>query len=332
MIDTKKFTSENELNKRLLTEIAHFWQQGLFSHFIGTKKVRIEYACLLQKKALNSIIIVPGRGESYLKYQELSYDLAMQGYNVFIIDHRGQGLSQRLIANPNKGYVENFQDYVNDLHMFITRVVNKFSATKPYLLAHSMGAAIAARYIQDYPGNIKAAILSSPMLGFNGGHIPENIAGRLIKQAEKINHFLSSEPWYFLGHKNFTAIAFDENKQTHSVARYAEYVNLYTATPNIQLGGVTVRWLVEGLRAQEEIFAKLHQITCPVLVFQASEDVIIKNKAQDDFCAQLNHIAPALCVNSKPEIIKGAYHEIFFEIDSLRIQALEKSLSWFKQH
>ena len=149
-------------------DVEGFWQQGLFNSFEGVKCVDIHYAVFTQKNSNSpALIIVPGRSESYLKYQELAFNFYQQGYNVFIIDHRGQGLSGRLLKNPNKGYVEDFQDYVDDLHYFIESVVVKHCAAKPFLLAHSMGGAIAARFMQDSPDAIKAAVISSPMLGFN---------------------------------------------------------------------------------------------------------------------------------------------------------------------
>jgi len=74
------------------------------------------------------------------------------------MDHRGQGLSERALENLHKSYVENFQYYISDLNIFIQNIVNPHCSFnnkfhKPYLLAHSMGGAIAARYLQDHPNS-----------------------------------------------------------------------------------------------------------------------------------------------------------------------------------
>ncbi|MGO8654096.1 alpha/beta fold hydrolase, partial [Rhizobium ruizarguesonis] len=78
-------------------------------------------------------MISSGYGESFFKYREIVYDLWQEGYQVYILDHRGQGFSERLIR-PNKaqeldpravkrvhdlGYVENFDDFVDDLKTFV---------------------------------------------------------------------------------------------------------------------------------------------------------------------------------------------------------------------
>ena len=86
-------------------------------------KIRINYATFIHNEVQESIVLVTGRTESYLKYQELAFDLYHQGYNVYIIDHRGQGLSQRLLKDNHKGYVKIFDDYAHDLKQFIDEVV-----------------------------------------------------------------------------------------------------------------------------------------------------------------------------------------------------------------
>lgn len=64
------------------------------------------------------IVICPGRIESYVKYAELAYDLVHTGFDVLIIDHRGQGLSGRMLSDTHRGHVDNFSDYVDDLYVF----------------------------------------------------------------------------------------------------------------------------------------------------------------------------------------------------------------------
>ncbi len=334
--DNKNFTSESQLVNSYANGIAHFWQQGRFDHFSGVNNVRINYATFINTdKAVSAkcLIISSGRSESYLKYKELSYDLYHQGYSVFLIDHRGQGLSQRVLTDSHKGHVEDFQYYVDDLASFIENVVTPHCQnSKPYLLAHSMGGAIAARYMQDFPDKIQAAVLSSPMLGFNSGNVPEIIAQSVLTISAQLNQWLDDNPWYFLGHKGFTQHKFSENKLMHSSVRYQLFTQLYQDTPEIQLGGVSVQWLTTSQIALEAIFENINKITTPTLVLQAGQDQIIKNQAQDDFCQQLQKLQPQSCPTGKPVSIAGAYHELFFESDTYREQALQAAMQWFKHH
>jgi len=334
--ENRKFTTESQLADRYVNEISHFWQQGNFSSFSGVDNVRINYASFInniENRPAKCLIISSGRSESYLKYKELSYDLFNHGYSVFLIDHRGQGLSQRLLTDSHKGHVDSFQYYVDDFKTFIDDIVMPHcQESKPYLLAHSMGSAIAARYMQDYPDRIQAAVLSSPMLGFNSGSVPEFIAESVLKVSAQLNQWFDENPWYFLGHKDFTQHDFSKNNLMHSPLRYQLFTQLYADTPEIQLGGVTVKWLTESQAALEKIFNSIDKITTPTYVLQAGEDSIIKNQAQDEFCQQLQKLQPHSCPDGKPLIIAGAYHELFFESDVYREQALNAVIEWFELH
>ena len=282
-------------------------------------------------------MISSGRSEGYLKYKELSFDLFTLGFNVFLIDHRGQGLSERLLENPHKGYVESFQFYVDDLARFIDNIVNAHctvngNTQKPYLLAHSMGGAIAARYLQEHPDSIQAAVLSSPMLGFNSGGIPEFIALPIIKITAKLNQWFDNTPWYFIGHKDYLQSEFAGNPLLPSALRFNQFPQLYQEVPKLQLGGVTVQWLTESINAVDTIFSQIDKITTPTLVLQAGEDTIVSNQAQNDFCQQLHQQQPQSCPNGKPLVIEGAFHELFFESDMYRQPALTAVTQWFEQH
>ena len=333
MSHSAQFNQEINLKGKLPEQITTFWHQGLFNSFLGADEVSIHYAQFIQQEAERpTIVIVPGRCESYLKYQELIFDLYHQGYNIFIIDHRGQGLSGRLLVNMNKGYVVNFQDYVDDLRYFIENIVTQRCCNKPYLLAHSMGAAIATRFMQDSSNAIKAAVISSPMLGFNSGLLPTVIAEMMIAAKLALNNLISNNPWYFFAQKDYSPVSFANNKLTHSTQRYQIFIDLYKKNKVIQLGGVTSHWLAQGIAAQKQIFAQLAQLKTPILLLQAGSDIVVCQRAQDDFCQQLHALQPQSCPKGIPSKLDGALHELFFEVDDYRNSALNQSLTWFRQH
>lgn len=328
---------ENELVQRYSKDIATFWQQGYFSHFVGVKNIRINYAIFTDSRHRHSIVIVPGRCEGYLKYQELIHDFFQQGYNVFILDHRGQGISQRLLTNPYKGYVESFDDYRDDLYHFIDKIVTDTNVknnnlSKPYLLAHSMGSAISIRLLQQYPQCIQAAVLASPMIAINTGTTPLWLAKMLIKTGDFFNRYLSNEPWYFLGQKNYAKKSFADNLLMQSKIRYQIFSTLYQDTAEIQLGGATIHWLNEAIKINRAIFADIHHLSTPLIVLQAGQDKIVDNHAQDKFCQQLNDHYPYSCDQGTPIAISGAKHELFFEQDQYRDIAIKNTLQWFSQY
>lgn len=329
----ENFSSEQTLAQRYNNEIQAFWQQGNFSSFLGFNNVRINYATFIAPENKKNLVIVQGRSESYLKYQETIFDLFHQGYNIFIHDHRGQGLSGRLLANPFKGYVDNFDDYVEDLHQFITNfVLPECKQNKLYLLAHSMGGAISSLYLAKYPNVITASTLLAPMFGINTGIIPKPLATTIIHSTAFFERLLPNSPLYFFGQGDHRVRSFEGNSLTHSVTRYNIYKELYLHEKVIQLGGVTTHWLKQGHRIINKVVAKIHTLSTPVLILQAGSDTVIDNQAQHIFHDELplykrdnNKFNKALIV------IENAKHELLFEQDKYRNQAISHMLEWFNE-
>lgn len=85
----------------------------------GTNNITIHYCAMVQTEPSPAMIMVNGRTESYLKYQSLINEFYQFGYSVYMLDHRGQGLSQRLLNNHHKGHVEDFSFYIEDLTQFV---------------------------------------------------------------------------------------------------------------------------------------------------------------------------------------------------------------------
>lgn len=330
MTNAFAFTQEDKLTKLLSTDIADYWQTGQFSSFQGVDNKRINYASFIVDNPKNCLVISPGRSESYLKYQELVFDLSALNINIFIIDHRGQGLSERLLENPHKGYVNEFDDYADDLQTLIDTIVKPHCVAneQPLLLSHSMGGAIATRLVQKYPQSVKTVLLSSPMIAINKGGLPEWLAKMLISTGNMLNHLLSDQAWYFMGQGDYQAKDFANNHLMHSQIRYQTFIDLYQAQPQLQLGGVTFNWLKQAVLTQQKIFAELDKISTPIAIMQAGNDTIVDNSAQDNFCQQLNQYKPNLCQQSQPHVIEGAKHELIFESDKYRNQALTFIEKW----
>ena len=70
-----------------------------------------------------TVCVFTGRSEQIEKYFETVRDLRARGFAVATLDWRGQGLSDRALHNPRKGYVRNFSQYQIDLETFINEVV-----------------------------------------------------------------------------------------------------------------------------------------------------------------------------------------------------------------
>ena len=146
----------------------------------GTYKLRYsKYGCDLGSKG--SIVVLPGRGESSVDFYETAIDLVARGYSpVYVLDHRGQGLSPRLIKDDlQKQHLVNYQHYITDMDQAVDDIQQdlnslgrKLKKTPMYLLTNSMGGGIALFYFQmmNEMGKVhpfSAATLLSPTVRVN---------------------------------------------------------------------------------------------------------------------------------------------------------------------
>ncbi len=327
-IATPRLTTEAELGELGRAGLEAFWQQQAEQgRFNGADGLALPYARLSHPEHQKAIIVVNGRTESYLKYQELARDLFNNGYNVYLYDHRGQGLAPRLLQNPLVGYVADFNDYVQDLEQFVQQVVLQEPVDSLYLLSHSMGGTISALWLSETRVRLQAAALASPMMGIYLGPLPRWLADGLLAALDTGCHWLGRQVCLAPGQGGYMEVPFADNDLTHSELRYQGFRDLYRQQPELQLGGASLHWLRQSLQAGDNAIAQAGRIAIPLLVLQAGNDVVVDNRAQNRFCQKLAH-----CHGGAPLKIKGAAHELFIEQDRQRQQALEAALSFFEQN
>ncbi|MCL1056372.1 alpha/beta fold hydrolase [Shewanella gelidimarina] len=307
------FSSEHHLSS---PEQTAFWQQVTQASFKTKDGISLAYASVIQQNSKGTIVLSSGRVESYLKYKELMFDLFQQGYDLFAIDHRGQGLSSRTTVNPHQGHIDKFQRYVDDFGEFIDKIVKPVPEKNYFLVAHSMGGAIGTLYLSQQPGVFKAAVLSAPMYGIKLP-LPKRFIRKLASLLDNNN---SQQPNYILGGKGYHAPAFEKNDLTNSKLRYDDYRDLYQKEPKLQLGSPTNRWLVESIDAGENAIKAAQNINIPLLILQAEEDTIVSNAAQ-------KRASTGFCKLIK---IPYARHEIFMERDKARNTALTALLNFIE--
>lgn len=327
-MDSYLLTNESQFEQQL-PAIEAFWNTGVFSSFVGVDQVEIAYAFFPCDKAKATIYISPGRIEGYLKYQELIFDLNQNGYEVAIIDHRGQGLSGRMLSNPDKGYVQDFEHYVEDFYSFFKLVESQRRGKLSFLLAHSMGSAIATRYLQRFPKDFDAAALSSPMIAIDTAPFPKPIAKVIISCLHGINRLFGGDAWYMLGQNGYQPDSFSENKLTHSQTRYQWFREIYEQTPNLKLGGVTVAWLKQALATEQRLFNDIALIQTPIRIIQSGKESIVDNEAQNTFARALSNSGNNVCPDGAVIRVEGAKHELFIEADEYRDRCLNSVLEWF---
>ena len=301
-------------------ELAEFWQRTEHLEFKARDGVRICYGVWPQPEPSPWLILLPGRIEAYIKYQEVALEWAAKGYSVAIIDHRGQGFSDRLTDRHEHGHVHRFADYVHDIADWMEVLAPRIDNQPAKLLAHSMGAAIGALYLAGYaqtkaPFAFEKAMLCSPMMGINTKPWPPAIGKAVVRAGAWIKQKIAPErAHYFIAMKDYETLPFEENRLTHSRARYQFLSEQYHQHPRIRVGGPTWQWLTEALHVIDIMPKILGRIQIPVLLLQAGADEIVDLAAQE--------LNAQYIQNVDFHVIKGSAHEILMETDAIRNRAL----------
>jgi lysophospholipase len=312
-----EWSSEVGLPDRMTSTILPYWREhARAGTFAGTDGTTIRYVTLAHEHEIGALVIASGRTESYLKYAELAYDLRDVGVSIYVLDHRGQGFSDRMLDDPQKGYVYNFSDYVDDFTTFMDSVVLADAHEHVFALAHSMGGAILATYLEQSPGIIDKAVLSSPMLEINSGWLSEDAAWVAAEAATAIG--LGAH--YALGKGPYDPNA--ANDVSHSSVRYGINEGFDAQYPQIILGGPTYRWVEQAIEGERSARGDAASgIDTPILMLQAGADQVVLPGGQNTFCGH----AP----NCRAQQIAGAGHEILQETDELRDTALDAISTFF---
>jgi lysophospholipase len=302
---------EPGFHDRYQLRVLPFYRSGQFGEFSGVGGLKIRYAAFEKENSSGALVVLPGKTETYLKYAELFYDLQQLPLNVYAMDHRGMGFSERMLPDRLKVHVDRFEHYVEDLGTFVEQIVEAEKQERLFVLGHSVGSLIAALYLENEPGVFQAGVLCSPFFGLRFGPVP----GFLLRALARLLDCTVGHEQYAPGQKNIRRPTFENNTITHSYERWVLWEQ--ETVPNneaIHFGGVTNHWLRESLAAGHRAIRGAGKIKLPVLLLQAGEDSLVSAGAQRRFCRRANR-----CCRIR---IREARHEILIERQEIRAQAI----------
>lgn len=286
--------------------------------------INLYYEKYKVENSKGSIVISHGFGENLEKYKEMIYYFLKNGYSVFGIEHRGHGRSGSLgVVDKSQINIKDFNLYISDLKTFIDEVVKKdIGSEKMFLYGHSMGGAIGAKFLEDYPQYFDAAILNAPMLEINTGSFPPFIA----KSIAWLGTVLPFGNKYAPTQKPYTNKYDLENSGTSSEPRYKYYYNIQSSNKELQRGGSSLNWLKESFDVTQEITKKenVSKVEIPTLIFQAEKDDHVKPKGQSDFAQYAK--------NCKLVCMTGSKHEIYREKDSILKAYLNRVFDFYNSN
>ena len=312
-------TTELDLKDSTHTKkIEEFYARGKEGFFSGKADVEIYYRIFERPGAEKAILLSSGRTEAAIKYKELIFDLYKNGYSIYIHDHRGQGQSGRMTEDPEMGFIDTFQYYIDDMKYFYDHYIEPKHYNKTYLLAHSMGGAIGMTYLEQYPDDFNAAAFSSPMLGLKPG------------TCGTVKVFGGNKAKYALGQTEYKddKSKFRRNRLTGSLLRYNRMIDAFEEVPEARLGGASYRWVNQSCQQFNYIFNHIEKIKTPFILFSAEKEKIVYPYAHQKFITA----AKKLDKECMAYELENAEHELLIEKDEPRVKTINKALDFYSEY
>ena len=300
--ETAEFISPDgrDLPKAIVSRTRFYWvhENGI--------RLRVMLVTTDKTEARGSIILYPGRTEFIEKYLETVEDLTARGFTVLVMDPRGQGLSQRLTPDPLKSYVDDFQDYADDL----AGTVSQFAPLlpKPHIvMGHSMGGCVALQSIISGVIRPSAVVCAAPMLGLYDVATPILITA--VKFLSALGMAKKDLP--FQRGRSGIPVPFESNKLTSDPARYASWAAYFSNVERLRLGPPTYGWIVQAIRGMNFVNKNADKLKIPALIVAAGADPIVDPASNQEFAEK---------AGATFTVVPGALHELFLERDEYREQ------------
>jgi alpha-beta hydrolase superfamily lysophospholipase len=245
------------------------------------------------------LVVVHGFAEHSGRYEHLGAWFARRGSAVHAFDLQGHGQS-----DGPRGYVERFDDFLDDLGSFLGQAKAEHPGVPAYVVGHSMGGLVSAAFAQRRRPMIQGLVLSGPLL-----HAADPITGAKRAVARLASRLLPR-------------LAIARPISGDLLATDPKVGFLYDADPLV-FSTITLALGRELLDAADEAVAAGGDIDVPTLLLHGGDDRLCLPSGSEALHPQIG------VAGSELEIYPGLRHEIFNEPEHERI--FERVLDWLEQ-
>ncbi len=260
----------------------------------GHKIHNIEWEC---KDAKAVLFITHGYAEHSLRYDHVASFFNRNNYIVRSLDFTGHGQSEGL-----KGYIGNFETYLEDLETGLKRSLNDYPGLPHFVLAHSMGGTVAAMAAAKKKlAGIKYLILSNPGLDI-----------------------VSNQPKILVWLIRRLAVIFPKMQTTklsnEFISRDPNIRAKYDDDPLNYRGGARPGFANEFDKAGAWVRSNAHLIEQELYLNYSMSDKVVFPKASEDFYEALSS------KNKTKTEYPGLYHELLNEPE--KEEVMKNILEW----
>jgi alpha-beta hydrolase superfamily lysophospholipase/SAM-dependent methyltransferase len=249
--------------------------------------VELFYRAWLPDRPAHQALLLVHRGHEHSgRWQETVDALGLDDTAFFAWDARGHGRSP-----GERGSAPDLATIVKDMDEFVRRVSERhgIAVEDMIVVAHSVGAVVAAAWVHDFAPPIRGLVLATPAFRVKL-YVP--FAVPLLRLKQKL-----LGPGHVKSYVKSTML-------THDV----EQARRYNADELI-FRQIAVNVLLDLHDTSTRLLADAGAITVPTLVLVADSDWVVKSSAQRQFFERLSSPVRELAV------LPGFYHAIFHEKD-----------------
>ncbi|WP_459203808.1 lysophospholipase [Ralstonia pseudosolanacearum] len=242
-----------------------------------------------------TVILVHGMAEHSGRYPHVAQVLCELGLRVRAFDLRGHGRS----GGPRMA-LDAPDNYLTDLAEILDAVVAEWNEM-PFVLGHSMGGLIVARFATARVRPVRGVLLSSPALRLKlppGAHVVRGLLSALAPKLPVPNPV-------------------DPARLSHDPSVGAAY----RADPQVQKT-ISASVLAFMLNAITQAQQDAPRLEAPMLLLASGADTIVDPSGSRDFCAGAPEDLRTLAW------FETAYHELFNEAEPMRGEAFGAMRAW----
>ncbi|MGN0908760.1 MAG: alpha/beta hydrolase, partial [Succinivibrio sp.] len=196
-------------------EIESFYEKEVLIHRVKAGDGTTVTACEYRPETFErTLVIIPGRGETEHKYAEFLYSMQGASMRVCVLFARGQGLSDRLLPDPQKCHIRSIASLSSDIMLLIDALgIADFG-----LMAFSMGGLVALDYLEKAGKPPARCALIAPYIW------PCVSLGRKAMECvAAIGYLPFVRTLYTPYGAAYRRVPFDENYHCHCRERYEAY-------------------------------------------------------------------------------------------------------------
>jgi alpha-beta hydrolase superfamily lysophospholipase len=208
-------------------------------------------------KPRGAVAIVPGFNAHGGHYQWVADQLVAAGLSTYALDLRGRGKS-----DGERYYVDKFQDYVDDVAVFVRHVKAHEPGSPVFLLGHSAGGVVACVYALDHQTELAGLICESFAYQVPA---PDFVLAVL----KGISHIAPHAHVLRLKNEDFS--------------RDPARVEMMNHDPLIAHEVQPTKTVAEMVRADERLKKELARITLPILIVHGTADRAAKPSGSKRF-------------------------------------------------